>query len=115
VALDDHDPLQACVSAMMANSVNDRRLMRHVSGLISTSGFQLVGFQSHGFAETAGSAYMLSVIDRGADILRASGVVGEETAGALKAEARRRAETGTFFGHIAYVSLTARKASPSMA
>jgi hypothetical protein len=27
----------------------------------------------------------------------------------LKAEARRRVEAGTFFGHIAYASLTARK------
>ena len=54
-------------------------------------------------------AYMLSVIDRGADILRASNGIAEETAATLKAEARRRVEAGTFFGHIAYASLTARK------
>jgi hypothetical protein len=55
------------------------------------------------------SVRMLSVVDRGADILHAPGAIAQETAGALKAEARRRVEAGTFFGHIAYASLTARK------
>ena len=109
VALSDHDPLQACVAAMMANSVNDRWLMRRLSGLVRQAGFDPIAFHSHGFSETAGGAYMLSVVDRGADILHHSGAIGQETAGALKAEARRRVEAGTFFGHIAYASLTARK------
>jgi ubiquinone/menaquinone biosynthesis C-methylase UbiE len=109
VALSDHDPLQACVAAMMASSVNDRWLMRRLSALVRQAGFDPIAFHSHGFAETAGGAYMLSVVDRGADILHASGVIGQETAGALKAEATRRVEAGTFFGHIAYASLTARK------
>ena len=76
-------------------------------------GFESIRFRSHGFVETTGSAYMLSVIDRGADILRASGRIGEELAAGLKAEARRRREAGMFFGHIAYASLTARKHSGS--
>ncbi len=109
VALGDHDPLQSCVAAMMASSVNDRWLMRRLCALVRDSGFELAGFRSHGFAETTGGAYMLSVVDRGADILRASGSIGEETAAALKAEARRRVNAGTFFGHIAYTSLIARK------
>ncbi|MEP9386167.1 methyltransferase domain-containing protein [Mesorhizobium sp. KR9-304] len=109
VALGDHDPLQACVNTMMDSSVNDRWLMRRLCALVRNSGFELVGFRSHGFSETTGGAYMLSVVDRGTDILRASGSVGEETAAALRAEARRRANAGTFFGHIAYTSLIARK------
>lgn len=52
---------------------------------------------------------MLSIVDRGADILCACGAIAEETVTALKAEARRRVKAGTFFGHIAYASLTARK------
>lgn len=52
---------------------------------------------------------MLSVIDRGADNLCGSGVMDEQTATALKAEARSRVSAGTFFGHIAYASLLARK------
>lgn len=111
VALGDNDPLQACVSAMMASSVNDRWLMRRLSALVRDSSFELMRFGSHGFLETAGGAYMLSIIDRGADILHASGVIGNEMAAASKAEARRRVNAGTFFGHIAYASLIARKYS----
>lgn len=111
VGLGDHDPLQACVTAMMTNSVNDRWLMRRLCALVRESGFELVRFASHGYSETGGGAYMLSVVDRGADVLSASGVIGKEVAAALKAEARRRVEAGTFFGHIAYASLIARKHS----
>jgi hypothetical protein len=60
-----------------------------------------------GFVETQG--YMLTVPDRGADILCASGEISKQAATALKAEAQRRSETGAFFGHTAYVSLSARK------
>lgn len=109
VALGDYDPLQVCVTGMMANSVNDRRLMRRLPALVRASGFDLASFQSHGFSETIGGAYMLTIVDRGADMLCASGTIAAETATALKSEARHRVEAGTFFGHIAYASLTARK------
>jgi ubiquinone/menaquinone biosynthesis C-methylase UbiE len=109
VALGDHDPLQVCVDAMMAGSVNDRRVMRRLPMLVRDCGFQLKRTGSHGFVESGDGTYMLSVIDRGADMLWASGKIGADLAGALKAEARRRASAGEFFGHIAYVSLIARK------
>jgi SAM-dependent methyltransferase len=109
VALGDHDPLQTCVDAMMAASVNDRRVMRRLPGIVRECGFGPPSFRSYGFAETAGGPYMLSVIDRGADILYASDLIGQALAVALKAEARRRAESGAFFGHIAYASLSAAK------
>lgn len=48
---------------------------------------------------------MPAVIGRGADMF---GAAGEGLVAALKAEARRRVESGVF-GHIAYASLTARK------
>ena len=108
VALGDHDPLQACADMTMANSVHDRWLMRRLPSLARDRGFDVMDFRSHGFVETHGG-YMLTVIDRGADMLCGSGQISAETAAALKAEARRRTETGVFFGHIAYVSLTARK------
>jgi ubiquinone/menaquinone biosynthesis C-methylase UbiE len=108
VALGEHDPLQACAETTMANSVHDRWLMRRLASLVRACGFQVMDFRSHGFVETHGG-YMMTVIDRGADMLCASGRIGAETAAGLKAEARRRAETGTFFGHIAYVSLIARR------
>jgi len=109
IALGDHDPLQACADAVMANSVNDRWLVRRLTALVRAQGFAIDRGRSHGFVETSGGAYMLSIVDRGADILRAAGQIGDETASALKAEARRRVAAGTFFGHIAYGSLIARK------
>jgi len=109
VALGDQDPLQTCADAMMANSVHDQWVMRRVSAIARSCGFVVTHFRSHGFAETSGGAYMLSIIDRGADILLASGRAGSELAAGLKAEARRRVASGSFFGHIAYASLIARK------
>jgi SAM-dependent methyltransferase len=109
VAIGEHDPLQPCVDAMMASSVNDRAIVRHLPALVRRLGLELVGFRSHGFVEGADPSYTLTVVDRGADLLRDGGTIGEATAAALKAEARRRVEAGTFFGHIAYASLTARR------
>lgn len=109
VALADHDPLQVCVDAMMANSVTDRRIMRRLTNVVAACGFGVVSFRSFGFAETGNDGYMLTVVDRGADILFSQGHIGQETAAALKEEARRRLRAGRFFGHIAYAGLIARK------
>jgi ubiquinone/menaquinone biosynthesis C-methylase UbiE len=109
VALGDHDPLQACVDAMLDSSVTDRWLIRSLPALIRASGLEITGFQSHGFVETSEAGYMLTIVDRGAEILRAAGQIGDATAEALKAEARRRVEAGSFFGHIAYGSVVARR------
>jgi ubiquinone/menaquinone biosynthesis C-methylase UbiE len=109
VALGPHDPLQACVDIMMANSVSDRWLARRLPALARRSGFESVQFRSHGFVDTGENGYMLTVLDRGVAILRASGQIGDELGAALMAEARRRVAAGTFFGQIAYASLVARK------
>lgn len=109
VALGDHDPLQACVDAMVANSVHDRWLVRRLPALATSAGFTVDTFRSHGFVEPAGG-YMLTIIDRGVDLLRGRCQIGEDTAAALKAEARHRVEAGSFFGHIAYGSLVGHKA-----
>lgn len=108
VALGDHDPLQTCVDMMMANSVNDRWLARRLPALVREAGFVPEPYHSHGFVETRGG-YMLTVIDRGADLLCTAGRIVDETAAALKAEARRRVEAGSFFGHVAHGSITVRK------
>jgi SAM-dependent methyltransferase len=109
VGLGSHDPLQACVDAMMASSVNDRWLVRRLPALVRGAGFEIAHFRGHSFVETAEATYMLTVIDRGADILTASGEISLAAAAALKAEARQRVQLGTFFGHIAYASITARQ------
>ena len=53
--------------------------------------------------------YMLSIVDRGAEVLLDTGRIDVDAADALKAEARRRSDEGEFFGHIAYASLVARR------
>jgi ubiquinone/menaquinone biosynthesis C-methylase UbiE len=109
VALSDNDPLQRCVDAMMAHSLNDPRLVRRLAPLVRSAGFEVRALRGYSFIETGESSYMLSIIDRGADFLSTAGELGKETAAALKDEARRRVQAGTFFGHIAYAGVIARK------
>jgi ubiquinone/menaquinone biosynthesis C-methylase UbiE len=109
VALGDHDPLQACVDAMMTGSVTDRWLMRRLPAIVRDCNLDVTRYASHGYVETSEAEYLLTVIDRGTDMLEAASLIGPELAAALKAEARRRANTGAFFGQIVYTSLVARR------
>jgi hypothetical protein len=76
------------------------------------AGWQVVRTGSYGYVETAGAQYMLTLVDRAADTAAAAGYVSEETAESCTKEARHRVRAGTFFGHIAYASLIARKRAP---
>jgi ubiquinone/menaquinone biosynthesis C-methylase UbiE len=109
VAMGESDPLQCCVAMTIANIVNDPWLVRRLPLLVQEAGFQASHFRSHGYAQVTNPAYLFTLIDRGADMLAASGQVGEELAAALKGEARRRERAGQFFGFIAYASVLSRK------
>ena len=109
VAIEDHDPLQSCAKAAIAWLVHDQWLFRRLPALVRSAGFEHARTRSHGYLETSRPSYMLTLIERGADILSATGRLGSDTATALKLEAKRRADAGQFFGHIAYVSLIAQK------
>lgn len=109
LATGDFDPLQSCADAAMAALVHDRWLIPRLPGLVMTAGFRMLKQRSFGFVETTNPDYMLSIADRGADVLTEAGRIGEELAAALKNEARRRVAAGRFFGSIAYASLVARK------
>lgn len=109
VATGEVDPLQACVAAMMKNFVNDPWVVRRLPGMIAAVGFTGTRLRSHGYAQTSDPTYLLSIVDRGTDALVTSARIGAELGEALKAEARRRVEAGSFFGYIAYASLTASK------
>jgi hypothetical protein len=109
VALGEHDPLQACVDAMMSGSLTDAWLMRRLPAIVRSRELDITRYASHGYVETSEAEYLLTVIDRGADMLEAAGHIGPELAEALKGEARRRAKTGAFFGQIVYTSLVARR------
>ena len=109
VAVDAFDPLQRAVDAMVANFVHNPWLTRRLRPVLGGLGFTVSGLRSHGYTQTTDPRYMLTIVDRGADVLAGSGSISVEDASALKAEARRRAEAGEFFGHISFVSLIARK------
>lgn len=109
VALQDADPLQTCAEAAIAWLVHDRWLFRRLPSLVRSAGFEDLQIQSHGYLETADPNYMLTIIQRGADFLVASGTLGSAAAVGLQAEAQRRADEGQFFGHIAYGSIVANR------
>ena len=92
VALGEADPLQACVEEVADFLIHDRWLARRLRPMLAGAGFETSRLRSHGYAETENPGYTLTLLDRGADLLAAHGRVGPETAEALKAEARRRAE-----------------------
>jgi ubiquinone/menaquinone biosynthesis C-methylase UbiE len=105
----DFDPLQACADAAMAALVHDRWLIQRLPALVRGAGFEVMKQRSLGIVETHEPDYMLTIADRGADVLAAEGRISAELAEALKNEARRRVDSGCFFGSIAYGSLVARK------
>ena len=103
------DPLEACTQAFVENFVNDRWLVRRMSALAQNAGFDVRPIRSYGLIETISPGLTMSWVDRGADALSAQNRIGTELAEALKAEGRRRADAGTFFGYMAYAALTAQK------
>jgi SAM-dependent methyltransferase len=111
LATADADPLQTCVQAFVPAYINDPWIVRRLTSLVTTAGFVEPRLRSHGFVQVHDPDYMLTIADRGADTLTATGVIGRPLADALKAEARRRVVNGTFFGHVAYASHTAHKPS----
>lgn len=108
-----HDALScACTRAGAAGGLPrsaPRRLACRIRRRLRDDHVRAERFDSHGYVETAEPGYLLTVVDRGVDALVSPGIIGEELGAALKAEARRRAERGEFYGHIGYASLLARK------
>lgn len=109
LAIGEFDPLQACADTAMSTLVHDRWLVRRLPALLSNAGFTILRFRSHGYAQISQPSYTLTIADRGADALAASGCIDEATALALKEEARRRVREGLYFGHIAYASITGQR------
>ena len=106
-----NDPLEACTKAFVENFVHDQWLVRRMSALTQAAGFEVQPIRSYGLIETISPGLTMSWIDRGADALTASGRIGQDLAEALKREGHRRAESGSFFGYMAYAALAARRPS----
>ena len=104
------DPLEACAEAFRENFIHDPWLVRRLPTLVRSVGLHIDRVRSHGYVEALEPGFMLpGWVDRGADALLASGRIGADMAAALKSEARRRGTSGEYFGHIAYMSVVARK------
>jgi ubiquinone/menaquinone biosynthesis C-methylase UbiE len=108
VALGPADPLQDCIDAVKAEFLHDSWLVRRLPALVRSAGFELIGSRSYGYLQTDQPDYMLTLVDRGADALVTSGRIGTELGASMKAEARRRADAGEFFGFIGFASFIAR-------
>jgi SAM-dependent methyltransferase len=106
VAIGAFDPLQSTVAAMIASYVHNPWLTRRLRSVLSGMGFVITSLRGHGYVQTEKPAYMLTLVDRGADLL--VGTIGVDQAEALKAEARRRVSAGEFFGQISFLSVIAR-------
>ena len=104
------DPLNVCADSFREHFVHDPWLVRRLRQLIRATGLSIESVRSHGYVEAGTPGFMLaSWVDLGADALVTSARMRPEEAAALKAEARRRGATGEYFGHIAYMSVIARK------
>jgi hypothetical protein len=104
------DPLEASAEAFRTHFVHDPWFVRRLPALVRSAGFRIERVRSHGYVEALEPGFMLpGWIDRGADLLAATGRIGTELAAAMKAESRRRVSSGEYFGHIAYMSCVARK------
>lgn len=111
VAKGDFDPLEPCIDAFRSGFVHDQWLIRRLPSLMAVAGFSVQSTRSHGYVEAPEAGYLLTWIDRGADLLLQQGRISAEMADALKAEARRRSQAKQWFGHIAFASVLARKAA----
>ena len=109
VAVGDDDPLQVCVDTMIANFVHDCWLARRLPRLISAAGLHVTHVGSHGYLKTEAPDYMLTLVDRGADLLAKAGQITPALAESLKGEARARVDRGQFFGFISFVSVIAER------
>lgn len=109
VATSPNDPLQNAVDVAIANFVAHPWMARRLPRELAALGMQVQSFRSHGYTTVRDASYMLSIVQRGLDLMVGQGAVGGDAAAALGAEARRRSECGEFFGHISYVSAIARR------
>ncbi len=105
----EHDPLESCIAAFLQAHVHDPWIVGRLTTLSASLGFVGGRLRSFGHVQMDDTEYVVSILERGASALVAEGRIGPYLGEALKVEARRRAQAGALFGHIAYACLMARK------
>ncbi len=109
ISIGDFDPLQSCVDCVLSNFVHDRWFMRRLPKMVTDTGFRISQSDGHGYVKVSDPKYLLTVVDRGTDIIEAAGTIGNSLAKELKAEVRRRVRENRFYGTIMFGSLIAEK------
>lgn len=70
----DFDPLDQIIRFMINQNVTDLWIMRQIADILSDCGFELRKRRGHSYVAAGGSAYFLTVIDRGADRMAETGI-----------------------------------------
>jgi len=106
-----HDPLQTAYEAGIDAAYERPWVARQLPRLVQAAGFKAGRVRSYGGNSTEATEYGLLSFGGSVDTLARSGIVGEEFAMALKTEARRRANEGTFLFFNSWVSMIAYRES----
>lgn len=109
VALHEDDPLQGAVRLIQRHLVHDPYVMRRMPAMVKRAGFADITTEAYGYVQTDRPDYLLTFIARGVDMAVSLGDCSPALAEALKAEAQRRTEDGTFYGAIVFASVIAKK------
>jgi hypothetical protein len=83
----DLDPLQVCVEAFVEGFVHDRWMVRRMSGLAASAGFEVSPLRRYGLVETVKPGLTFTGVERGADLLAGRGV---RSARSSRRRSRRR-------------------------
>jgi arsenite methyltransferase len=102
------DPLGSCAEAFVNGSVTDSWLTGKLKPLVSQIGLSITHFSVLNRVVTSGMGGMAWVRMSGARLV-SEGVIGKPLADALEAEYLRRAEAGTLYCFLPFVTLIATK------
>jgi SAM-dependent methyltransferase len=109
VELFDGDPLQSAMGMVLRNLVHAPYIVRRLPILVTAAGFCVQSLEPHGYVQTTRPDYLLTLFSRGTSAAGRAGEIGEALVDGFDREAQRRVATGTFYGSMLFLSLTARK------
>jgi len=109
VALFDGDPLQSAVAAVLRHMMHAPYIMRRLPALVTAAGFSVQSVEPHGYVQTTRPDFLLTLLSRGAHAAAQADEIGQSLVDGFDREARRRVASGTFYGAILFLSVTARK------
>jgi SAM-dependent methyltransferase len=103
------DPMQSAIDVILRNLVHAPYIMRQLPALVSAAGFGVASLEPHGYVQTTSPDYLLTLLSRGITAACQAGEIGLMLVEGFEREAERRIASGTFYGAMLFLSLTARK------